>query len=204
MEVTYQLKGYEEVRRAMLELPNRVARRVLKKAVADVAKYERPFLQEGAPVRGREYWRYSGSRSGAFLSTRASFTGRRRISWSKGAKKYGKTRKPGFLQKNIRAFYLRRKSKFGSVMYGVGPRGDAYYGYIVAYGHIVGKRLTSREKAKGAGATRSYVKAYDWITPVWNRTKYLLDQQLEKELTKGIMREGEKLGFKKSYGWYFG
>ena len=184
MEVTYQLKGYEEVRRAMLELPNRVAHRVLRKAVADVAKYERPFLQAGAPVR--------------------QGTTRKRISWSKGAKKYGKTRKPGFLQKNIRAFYLRRKSKFGSVMYGVGPRGDAYYGYIVAYGHIVGKRLTSREKARGAGATRSYVKGQDWITPVWNRTKYLLDQQLEKELTKGIMREGEKLGFKKSYGWYFG
>lgn len=175
IDVEMKIEGIEDVKKALEALPQNIARRVLVAGVREGARLIRAPLREAAPRRSTGGWKRMRSQ-GAFY------------------------RGPGFLQKKITYKYLRRSSSKTEVHYGVGPFGDAFYGFIVAHGHIVGTRKAARGKAAHSLAR---VKAYDFITPVFQAQYNTVLQRMKSGLEKGIIKEGEKAGFKKSYGWSF-
>lgn len=164
-----ELKGYEEVKQALSLLPERLTAKVLKQAVGKSAAIVRNQLKMEAPVRKTTDWKRF-KKSGA---------------WFRG---------PGFLKRNIKSRYRRRVSTKYEAHYGVGPSGDAFYGYIVARGHIVGSRTAAKRK-RSRGLAVKFVPAKDFITPVFNRMAFATTENLKKHLSEGIIREGKKLGF---------
>jgi hypothetical protein len=113
------------------------------------------------------------------ITDKAPYMGRMKVG------RTGKLRKPGFLKGHVRYFLRRKKSKWYEKHFGIGPLGYAFYGYILVGGH-------------------GNARPYDWMTPTWNRMQQQTITTMTKKLGEGILREGEKLGFKKAYGWHFG
>lgn len=174
-EVTAKVSGLEEINRALAELPNRIANKVLRKGVAAGAALLRNAIRKNTPVRSRG--------------------GEMKISWSSSS---SASRMPGFLQKNIKSLYRRKASRFGDIHYMVGPVGDAYYGYIVEVGHVIGKRKRYGRGIAEYNAGLKTVPAHPFMQPVFNTmTTQIIDRTKEK-LSAGIEKETRDLGFKTS------
>ncbi len=110
-----------------------------------------------------------------------------------GAMKDG--RMPGFLKKNIGARYRRKVSQFGNIHYGIGPVGQAFYGYFVEGGHMIGKRKRYGRGIAEHNAGMKRVPPYPFIIPKFNSmTTQIIDRTKEK-LSEGIIKESRDLGF---------
>lgn len=186
IDFKFELKGWQEVNRALELLPRRTARKVLRKGVAAGGYLMRKELKSAAPKR----------------------TSKEPKRTSKG-----EIRKPGHLRKKIGMRYLSRKSKWNEVHYGVGPRGQAFYGYFVEAGHAIvrgrrqkrTRRRELRRKIGGVSATTfGFVQPHPYIIPTFRAMVKPVINRVKEKLEEGIFKEGEKLGFKKVYGWYFG
>lgn len=161
MDLQVELKGFEEVKEALGELPGRIARKVLRKGVYAGAAFLRGEIRTAAPIR-----RDSGLR-------RAK----------------GGPRAPGYLKRKIGARYRRKVSSATEVHYMVGPIGYAFYGWFVEAGHKGGKS--------------GWVDPHPFMVPRFEANVGLVTEKTKQALMDGIMKEGEALGFKKSYGWSF-
>ncbi len=174
--ITIKVHGLEEINRALGELPGKIANKVLRKGVSAGAMLLRGSIRAAAPVR-----KTGGSKL---------------ISWSRKRGAIGSTtRDPGYLKKNVGALYRRKVSSVGDIHYLVGPKGDAYYGYILEVGHVIGKRKRYGLGIAEHNAGMKRVPAYPFMVPVFNSmTSQIIDRMKEK-LTEGIVKEGRDLGF---------
>jgi len=175
--ITIKVHGLEEINRALEALPNKIANKVLRRGVAAGGALLRIAMKQVAPVR----------QSG----------GSKLISWSRKRGAVGSmTRMPGFLKAHIKSLYRRKASKFGDVHYMVGPVGDAYYGYILEVGHVIGKRKRYGRGIAEHNAGMKRVPPYPFMMPVFNsNTNQIIDRMKEK-LSEGIVKESRDLGFK--------
>ncbi len=104
--------------------------------------------------------------------------------------------KTGFLKQHIGARYRRKVSKFGDIHYSVGPVGQAFYGYFVEGGHVIGKRKRYGRGIAEHNAGMKRVPPYPFIIPTFNSmTTQIIDRTKEK-LSEGIVKESRDLGFK--------
>lgn len=196
--IEIELKGFEEVKRALNELPQKIARKVLRAAVKKSGDPIKAALKVAAPIRGKREYARRWVATGAYAHGYSEKYQLRGKKTSKGGRRY-----PGFLKQKIGNRYRAKKSGPLEVHYGQGPVGDAFYGYIVARGHVVGSRKAARRKT-GLGSSVGYVPAIDWISPVFEAHKAITIETMNKNLTAGILKVGEEAGFKTSAGWYFG
>lgn len=104
----FRIEGARELERVLRQLPKKIGRRVLASAVRSAAEIVRREAAARAPVRAE--------------------AGLKRISKGKAA-----TRAPGFLKANIIKKTLRGSSEAHAAVM-VGPRREAYYGWIVEFG----------------------------------------------------------------------
>lgn len=166
MELEFKLKGFDEIRRTMEELPHRIARKVLAGGVRESAKVFVAPMKTAAPVR-------------------KGVSGFKTTSWKKMRKTGAMYRSPGFLRRQIKAKMLKRRragrpsTTQTQVVYGVGGFGYAFYGFIVAK------------------------KYNDFMTPTFTAFQQQALSVMKRGMESGILKEGEKMGFKKSYGWSF-
>ena len=174
--ITVKIEGLRAINRALLRLPSNVANKVLSRGAQAGAYVLRKAQRAAAPVR--------------------QTGGPKRVSWSKKSGKYGAFRGPGFLKKNLKALRSRKKSGPGVKVYGVGPRGDAYYGYIVERGHRIGKRLATKKlRAMEDPLSVKRVPPQPWLIPTYNRMHLPIISAVRDKLTEGIETETKKLGF---------
>lgn len=167
MDMTFEVKGLDEVNRALAELPYRIARKILRKGVAGGASLLRSEIRRNTPIR---------SQGG-----------------SKKTKK-GERRGPGFLKRHIGYRYLRKRSNRFEVHYSVGPRGQGFYGFFVEEGHAAGKRKKyGRGITKATGL--KMVTGHPFIVPSFNRMAAPIVERMKDKMVEGILKEGQKLGF---------
>lgn len=176
IDYTMKIYGIEEIQAMFRQLPDRIATKVLRKGVAEAGKYAKAQLKMAAPVRSDSKWHRYG----------------------KGARYRG----PGFLKRHIGSRYYKKKSSKYEKHYGVGPRGYAYYGYILERGfHVVprGGRKGFRRKKKGAGSGLvsgyTYVPPQPWIVPAFERSAPHIVRNMKDYFSTAIMKEGRRLGF---------
>ena len=167
IDVTIEVKGLEEVKRALAEFPSRIARKVLRSSVAAGGMLLRGEIRNAAPVRS----------AGGMMKTGK-----------------GEMRGPGYLKKKIGARYRRRVSSFNEIHYSVGPTGQAFYGYFVEGGHKIGKR---KRYGKGAGTdARGSVPPQPFMIPAFNRMTAPIIDRMKEGLIAGAMKEWAGVGFK--------
>lgn len=180
-DVKVEIKGLDKLQMALSQLPDRVARKVLRRGVAAGGYVVRRAIKAAAPIR----------RTGGLM----------KISWSKKGSKgeAAGRRAPGFLKKKIGSRYRRQVSSKWEVHYGIGPVGPAYYGYIVATGHVLGKR-----KKYGRGVTVAtglkMVPAYNFITPAFESVVGPTGRAMKLKVQEGILKEAKTLGFNVWHG----
>ena len=174
--ITVKIEGLRAINRALLRLPENVANKVLRKGAQAGAFVLRKAQRAAAPVRSKGE--------------------SKRISWQKGTAKYGMMRQPGFLKKKIGARLRRKVSRRGVKVYGVGPRGDAYYGYIVERGHRVGPRPKTRKARRQEDPlTVKHVPPHPFLIPTYERMQVPIMHAIRDKLSEGIVKEGGRLGF---------
>ena len=174
--ITVKIEGLRAINRALLRLPENVANKVLRKGAQAGAFVLRKAQRAAAPVR-------SGGAA-------------KRISWGKTAAKYGELRQPGFLKRKISARLRKKVSGRGVKVYGVGPRGDAYYGYIVERGHRVGERpATKKLRAREDPLSVKRVPPHPFLIPTYERMQVPIMHAIRDKLSEGIFKEGGRLGF---------
>lgn len=170
--VTVKVNGLQEINRALQDLPFRIANKVLKKGVAAGAALLRDAIRKAAPVR----------KTG----------GEMKVSNSRGSG--SAMRSPGFLRKNIKSLYRRKASGPGNVHYAIGPMGDAYYGYFVEKGHVIGKRKRYGRGIAEYNAGLKTVPAHPFMMPVFNSQTNQIIEKMKDKLSEGIRKEGRDLG----------
>lgn len=166
--ITIKVHGLEEIDRALAELPNRIANKVLRKGVSAGGMLLKAEIKKVTPTR---------QVAGAMNTNKKE------------------SRMPGFLKKNIGARYRRKVSRFGDVHYGVGPVGQAFYGYFVEAGHAIGKRKRYGRGIAATNASRPMVPAHPFMIPTFERMQSGIIERMKEGLTKGIVKEGGDLGF---------
>lgn len=177
--IDIKITGLEEVNKALGQFPPRIANKVLRLGAAAGARVLRKAQKQAAPVR----------RTGSA----------KLISWSVRTKRgQSDFRGRGFLKKNIKSRLSKRLSKKGVKIYGVGPTGDAYYGYILERGHRVGRR----PNRSGLQAERDHlapspktVPPYPFLIPTYRQMIFPIIKAIKDKLSEGIVKEGAKLGF---------
>ncbi len=173
--IDIKITGLEEVERALLEFPKRIANKILRQGAAAGGRVLAKAQKAAAPVRE--------------VGTA------KLISWSVRSKRgQSDFRGRGFLKKNIKSRFRRKLSGRGVKVYGVGPTGDAYYGYIVERGHRVGKRTRSGSDTTLSGNVRT-VPPYPFLIPTYNQMTFPIIRAVKDKLNAGIVKEGAKLGF---------
>lgn len=171
--VAIQIRGVDEVRKALEGLPIKIAQKVLRRGVAVGANLLSRSIRKNAPVRATG--------------------GQMRISSSK---KNTATRAPGFLKKNVKGVYRRRVSKQGDVHYKVGPTGNAWYGYIVETGHVIGKKKRYGLGISKQNSSMMRVPEHPFIMPVFNTMQVQVINTMKDKMTEGIEKEARGLGLK--------
>ena len=174
--IDIKIDGLEEIHRALLQFPNRVANKVLTAGARAGGAVLRKGQRAAAPVRK------TGSAKLISWSTRAG----------RGQSDF---RGRGFLKKNIKSLLRKKKSKRGVKVFGVGPYGDAYYGYIVERGHRVGKRPSAKVQAAGVAEGVKHVPPHPFLIPTFYQLVPQILRATKDKLNEGIVKESKKLGF---------
>ena len=102
------------------------------------------------------------------------------------------------MKKNIKSLLRKKKSRKGYKVFGVGPYGDAYYGYIVERGHRVGKRPRKKGAAleqAGLSPAPKNVPPHPFLIPTFYAMIHQIIRATKQKLSDGIAKEGNKLGF---------
>ena len=177
--ITMKIEGLEEINRALAQFPKRIANKVLKAGAAAGGRVLYKAQRAAAPVR------QTGSAKLISYSTRSG----------RGQSDF---RGKGFLKKNIKSRYIKKRSGPGIKIYGVGPVKDAFYGYIVERGHRVGKRPSKKvQSMEQAGTMQSpkMVAPHPFLIPTFNANIIPITRAIKDKLSEGIVKEGAKLGF---------
>jgi len=166
--ITIKVEGLDKIKSALSELPSKVSRNVLRKGVSAGGMLLRGEIKNAAPVRS----------DGRMMKTSS-----------------GEMRGPGYLKKHISARYRKRSSSFTEIHYGVGPAGQAFYGYFVEAGHKIGKRKRYGRVTEYNSA-RGNVPEHPFMIPTFNRMTGAIIEKMKDNLAAGIIGEGLKLGLK--------
>lgn len=167
--IIVEVKGLEEINRALTELPPRIAMKVLRRGVYAGAALLRGAIKEAAPVRqdGKP------KKLGVSLS------------------KWGTTRPPGYLKKNI-GTPLKKRQPFGQRVYSVGPIKAAFYGKFVEFGHRAGSRKTKSGLQQIIGTIS---RPHPFAIPAFNSMHQQIVDRMKERLAEGIEKEWIDLGF---------
>ena len=148
--ITTEVKGLKELDEFLKRLPEQIQRKALMQATAAGARVLRDSARGRVPVRANPP---------------------SPIKVSKGATK---GRMPGFLRASIGTWRIK-KGASGTVTYGVGSRGYAFYGKFLEFGT---KYITARPFLRPA-LDSSYLWAIEAVASV-------LKQKIEKEIAKQV------------------
>lgn len=160
----------KDLERDLQSLPEKLARKWLRKGVLEGAKFLRDRVRQGAPIR-RE-----GVRGKYFAKS-----GDQRIRYA------------GFLRRNIGAKYAKERSSKFDVRYHVRPIGYAFYGFFVEGGHRAGKRSSTNRKS--TAAARSVVPPHPFMEPVFRNAANEVIARMKTVIQQGAYYEWASTGF---------
>jgi len=164
--ITMKIEGLEEVNRMLGALPDKIATKVMRKAVYAGAALLRQGQRQVAPIRT----------TGGPMKTKSG------------------TRSPGFLKKNIKMRFKRRQDRTVKI-YQVGPIGEAFYGRFVELGHAAGKRKKYGRGVTPSTGLRM-VPAHPFLMPTFDNLTQQIIEKTKDKLVEGALKEGADLGFK--------
>jgi HK97 gp10 family phage protein len=170
---THRIEGLAELRQVLRQLPDKIQKKALDRAVRGAAKITRDEAMRLAPVRGRTTSMEVGSgASPVTIETQRRGEARFIRNQRKKGRWSALFRLPGYLRRHIAVRRVRTGPEMA--LFTVGPTRSAFYGMFLEFG------------------TRK-ISARPFLRPAWDATKERVLENIKRRLAEAVRIEAEKL-----------